>query len=160
MAQTFGPCGQIIVEGGAGAPPASLTANFGASGGSQSAFTELLKFGCSQSAPIQSATLTEVVNITGSGVFSFAALHSANATTFTNGKFRIVIDGVTVLNESTINVSVQTGAACAVGLYASSGTSSSGISQGRIMFNTSIVISIASDGVGFALLSYKRYLTS
>ena len=114
--------------------------------------------GCKQSASITSASLTEVLNISGSGVLTFAGIHTAAAAAVNPALFRIVIDGVTALDVTVNNLSDQDMIMTAVGaLGAPSGKGA--FSENPVTFNQSLVISISGDGTDGAQLSYKRYLT-
>jgi hypothetical protein len=111
--------------------------------------------GCQQSASITSASLTEVLNKT-NGVISLAAIHTATGTAVTNAKFRIVLDGVEVLN-STGTLSDQDSIRCAIGTY-SSGTGGRILSREEIPYKT-LVIEISGDGTNGTILSFLQYDT-
>lgn len=145
------------IVGGGIKPPVQLDAIFGQWLGNP-AHTDLPFYGLSQSATVASTTLTEVLNINGSGVVEFLAIHTGAASAVPAAKFRIIIDGVTALDASAISMTDRDGAACAVGAVLIGTTG--GISFGSAAFNDSFVVSIAGDGAaGIAQISYKRYLT-
>ena len=88
----------INVGSGGGKPPTSLQNNtvVGVAG----IQTDMaLSMAAVNSAAITSATLTEVLNITGSGVLTFSAISTSSGSTMTSYKITIVIDGVTALSE-------------------------------------------------------------
>ena len=113
--------------------------------------------GCKQSASVTSASLTEVLNISGAGVLTFAGVHTAGANPVSNSLFRIVIDGNTVLDDSA-NLSDQDAIFTAVGALGSP-TNKGSFNENPVPFKKSLVISISGDGTDGAQLSYKRYLT-
>lgn len=161
MALPYGPCGQIIVSAAGSKIPTALTANLGLWVGGRPAIEICAGAGCEQSSSITSATLTDAFTpITGSGVISFAALHTSSATTTTDSKFRIIIDGNTVLDDSGDAITDQDGAKSAIGSV--TGAQSGGgvaFSESTIIFNTSLSILIAGDGTNGVTLSHKLYLT-
>ena len=154
---TYGSCGQIIVSAAGSTPPAVLDATKGEWIGGSPANTLFQQVGCTQTAAVTLATLTEVLNITGSGVFTFAALHTESGNV-TDYKLRIVIDGVEVTSEAAGGSLDQDGAVCTVG-SAASPTGAATFSESTVIFNTSFAVEIAGDGTNEVVFSYKRYLT-
>ena len=148
----------ISVSGGGLKPPTTLTATLGTWVGGTAARTVLPQLGCIQSASITSATLTEVVNESVGGVLTFAAIYAAAAAT-TDSKFRIVRDGITVLDDSGTAITDADAALQVVGSVAAPSGSNLGFSEGQIIWNSTLVISIAGDGTNGAQLSHKLYLT-
>ena len=108
-----------------------------------------------ETAPVTSATLTEVLNISGSGVLELGYIAcSANANT-TAHKCEITIDGVIVVNEASGGVIQTSTAFFNVGIFSNIDK----ITFGQIVFNSSLVIKVAGDGTNGAAYFYKRYLT-
>lgn len=144
---------------GGAKPATNIEANVGTFTGGTPARSTLPQLGCSQSASVTSGSLTEVLNISGSGVLTFAAMHMADNGSINNALFRITVDGVIALDDTNIDLIDQDAAACAVGLYASpAGTIT--VSQEPITFNKSLVIEISgAASANDTQLSYKRYLT-
>ena len=115
--------------------------------------TFVTQTGCTSSSSITSATLTEVLSITGSGYLTFSGvIRSVNNTS--SHKIRMVIDGVEVLNDASggtltnILYNTQIGMASGVSM-----------SESIVTFNNSLVVEIAGDGTNGATYAYKRYLT-
>lgn len=121
---------------------------------------DLLSHGLAVTAETISATLTEVLNIAGAGVIQFLAIGAGTSATASPIKWRIVIDGVTVLDRTTGSVA-DTDIFAAVGGIYSSGTS--GILGllffGAVPFYESLVVSQAGDGTDPVQTIYSRYLT-
>ena len=118
-------------------------------------------FGAKKTADITSSTLTEVLNISGSGVLSFAALIPAGPFTYSSGtcKLRIVIDDLTVLDMNGLPITmVRTAMLSVIGVYCNKSNVGQGTSTELPIPFKSLVVSIAGNGdpVSFA---YKRYLT-
>lgn len=122
---------------------------------------DLVAHGLSVTAETASATLTEVLNITGAGVIQFLAIGAGTSDTASPIKWRIVIDGVTVLDRTTGSVA-DTDIFAAVGGLRSEGSSGTGgvlIFFEAIPFYESLVVSQAGDGVDQVQTIYSRYLT-
>ncbi len=117
----------------------------------------LTLMGSVNSAAITSATLTEVLNISGSGVLTLSAISTSSTATMTAYKITIVIDGVTVLSELSGGATTQSTAHFQVGAYSNATKTAS--AEGQVVFNTSLVVEIAGDGTNGAQYVYKRYLT-
>lgn len=116
--------------------------------------------GCKLSSAITSATLTEVVNITGAGVFTFAGLITSTSTTSSTAKIDIEIDGATVLNDVGIASLLDSDFDSVIGaMYANATTGGIGVSEGYVSYSSSIIIKIAGDGTNGVQLAYKDYLT-
>ena len=146
----------ILVGGGGGlSPPSSLQSNLVT--GTTSLYFEISRMGVSQSSGITSATITEVLNISGSGVLTFSGITTSSSSTMTAYKITIVIDGVTVLSELSGGAVTSLQAAFQVGVYNNSVEPAS--AEGVIVFNSSLVVEIAGDGTNGAKYVYKRYLT-
>jgi len=147
----------IPFAGGGATPPTSLNAVRAV--GSSSITTDVFNaFGAQVTADVTSATLTEVLNISGKGILQFLMLNGNSSTTIiTNPKIRIVIDGIEVTNATIPNVS-STRAGSVVGAY-NGGASEQHGTHDAIAFNSSLVVEIASDGTNNVRLAYKRYLT-
>ena len=110
------------------------------------------------SAAITSATITEVLNISGSGVLTFSAISTSGGSTMTSYKITIVVDGVTVLSQLSGGSTANTTAHYQVGTY-NNDSSEPASAEGQIVFNSSLVVEIAGDGTNGAQYVYKRYLT-
>ena len=108
-----------------------------------------------------STTLTEVLNISGRGIIQFLAITSSSTAVVGSMKWRIVIDGVTVLDK--VSGAVRDDRAiCAVGgilAGGSSGTDDQILTFEAIPFLTSLVVSQAGDGSDGVVTLYSRYLT-
>lgn len=113
-------------------------------------------FGATLTADITSATLTEVLNISGSGYLTFSAVRRGAGSDATSHKIRIVIDGVEALNEVSGGILSSLSYATQLGTYFVNNKSGF---EGVIIFNTSLVVEIAGDGTNPANYAYKRYLT-
>ena len=113
--------------------------------------------GAVETAAITSLTITEVLNISGSGVLTLSAI-SASGANLTGYKITIVIDGTTVVSELAGGPLSSTTAAFQVGTF-SNDTGASASAEGEIVFNSSLVVEIAGDGTNGAQYVYKRYLT-
>ena len=147
----------ISVAGGGLRPPTALTARLSFWSGGSSAHTVLDELGCQQSSPITSATLTSIVNESVGGVLTFAALHAATGSTTTDSKFRIIINGNTVLDDTGDAISSAYAAKAAVGsICAPSGAI--GFSEGIVPYDT-LEILIAGDGTNGVQSSHKLYST-
>lgn len=149
---------QIVGESPILLPPSLITGRFlTSSAGSYQVRT--LGHGLSQTASTTSATLTEVLNISGGGVIEFLAIMSGSASVI--GKWRIVIDGVTVLDEASVSLA-DTIAFCAVGSVRAS--SSTGVQWfidfGVVVFKKSLVVSQAGNGTAPVYTLYSRRLVA
>jgi len=145
------------INGGGSKPPTSLDfVVVSASAGAQVAnVTD--KFGAKVTATVTSSSLTEVLNITGSGAISFASLLNITTigNTVTNPKIRIAIDGVTALDASSGTTLTSVQAISIIGRY----DVTSGMTEVNQPFNKSLVVSIAGDGTDGVAFAYKRTLT-
>ena len=88
----------ILVGGGGGVSPPTSLQNAKVAGAASFNVDLTNMTGASQSSTITSATLTEVLNISGPGVLEFSALVAAGSASSHN--ISMVIDGVTALNET------------------------------------------------------------
>ncbi len=116
--------------------------------------------GLSKTAATTGTTLVEVLNISGSGVIQGLFLLST-VTTSSPSKWKIVIDGVTVVDESALSTAVAS-AWCAVGgLFAGSSAEDDAhmVFFEDVTFNSSLVVSQAGDGSDAVVTLYSRYLT-
>lgn len=145
-----------VGSGGGLKPPTSLQNNLITAAASMYNNISTI-MAASVSAPVTSATLTEVLNISGSGVLTFSALTTASTPSLASYKITIVIDGVTVLSELSGTGISQSQARFHVGAYSNDIKTSS--TEGQIVFNSSLVVEIAGDGTNGAHYVYKRYLT-
>ena len=108
-----------------------------------------------ESASITSATLTEVLNISGSGVIQLGYIGCSTVTALTAHKCQIIIDGTTVVNETSGGAIANTQCYANVGLW----NNLDMLTFGQVVFDSSLVINIAGDGTDGAAYFYKRYLT-
>ena len=114
--------------------------------------------GLSETAATSSATLTEVLNISGSGILQFLGLSAAGIGGTANpAKFKVVVDGVTVLDEASLSLNV-TKCFCAVGGILIRGADNFLLFFEAVPFNTSLVVSQAGDGSDDVKTFYARYL--
>lgn len=122
--------------------------------------------GMTQSSTVTSATLTEVLGVTGSGVVT--AMHLIHPATegivATPGpKVKIILDGVTITDEEVASMNTDRDSYAYVGSLIGIGAAAIdlGISRddGRMVFNKSISILIAGDGSDGVALLYDHYLT-
>lgn len=143
----------IVGGGGGGAsspimlPPVSLTVRSMLGEGSAT-LANLAFHGLQKTAATTSNTLTEVLNISGQGVLQFLALTASTGTTANPIKWRIVIDGVTVLDLTSGSLS-DARAFCAVGAIRAGGSTS--LDEQLLVFEaipflTSLVVSQAGGG--------------
>ena len=138
-------------------PPTSLQNNH-VQGQTNQYIDIATSMGAINSASITSLTITEVLNISGSGVLTLSAISSAGSGGLSDYKITIVIDGVTVISElagGTLNASA---AMFQVGTFCND-TGASASAEGTITFNSSLVVNIAGDGTNAAKYTHKRYLT-
>ena len=143
------------IAGGSGIPPPTALTMVVQAGLAGMRNVPVTHVGAEESSAITSATLTEVLNISGSGVLSYLGMTTTTATAANPSLFRVVIDGAQVLDETGINL-LETQFAGVVG----STTNNPAIStQGLVTFNSSLVISIAGDGVNGVKAFWKKYLT-
>lgn len=115
-------------------------------------------FGVTLTADVSSSTLTEVLNISGSGYFTFSALIRGTGGTVSNSKIRILIDGVEALNETSAGSFNNAHYSAQIGIYTVYSGGVSGV-EGIVTFNSSFVVQIAGDGTNPVQYAYKRYLT-
>lgn len=123
--------------------------------------------GLTETAKINSATLTSVIDITGSGVFTFMGLiQGVSAGGVLDPKWRIIVDGVTALDVSGADMTDLTAPEqiyCCVGWLQGQSTTSVPVHMnqgfGALVFNDSINILIAGDGTDGVSILYNRYLT-
>lgn len=116
-------------------------------------------FGAQVTANVTSASLTEVLNITGKGILQFLMLNgNSGSTSISNAKIRVVIDGVEVTNFTSAPFISSTASVNVVGSY-NGGTAESHAAHDAVAFNSSLVVEIASNGTNNVRLAYKRYLT-
>ena len=140
-------------------PPVLLSAKVGNGDLGFPVFRVIKGAGCTESV-VSSSSLTEALNIAGGGVLTFANVSQSSGATasVSNVKIRIVIDGVTVLDEVGITLPSRDSAAQIVGAAISTGNGTT-YTEGIVIFNKSLVVSIASDGVTPLSFNHKRYLT-
>ena len=141
-------------------PPTSLDIIRQANTGGAVYWTQLpIVIGCKITSAVSSTTITEVVDIVGSGVLTFAGLISSNAGV-TAAKLSIEIDGVTVAEDLSLAALQDSYIDGVVGsVYFSSLTQAACASEGLVPFNKSLKVSIAGDGTNDVYFVYKRYLT-
>ncbi len=143
----------------AGVPLAPTTLNPGLRSivTSESILTMGGKMGMIVSAGIASTTLTEVLGITGSGVISLLA---SGGDTVTNAapKMRVIIDGVTVLDDVYADRTALTEIDWVLGFY-SEHTSNASASREPVVFHTSLSILIAGSAGKESKAAYSYYLT-
>ena len=139
--------------------PTQLFADFVSWAGGQGAHLALAKWGgIRQVLSGVSSGEVEVINEQSSGVLTFAGQHTSTATPLNNIKFKIVIDDVIVLDVNQ-TLTDEDGIASAVGTFSILGTQVSGISEGSVVFNKSLVIFMSGNGSVASELSYDYYLT-
>lgn len=146
---------------GFGRPPTSLSYVRG-SGVSAVYYSNIDDYiGVSLSTAVTSATITEVLNISGSGVITFAGLIASTATAVTAPKLKIVIDGVTVLEDlAATDLTSDSQILQIIGsLYVDKSGNEMAATEVPVTFNSSLVVSIAGDGTNGVQFAYKRYLT-
>lgn len=121
----------------------------------------LISHGLSKTGNTTSTSLTEVLNISGPGVIQFLGLSAVSSGIANPAKFRVVIDGVTVLDKTTGAVQ-DTECYMAVGGFLAgggSGTDDQVIFFEAIPFYDSLVVSQAGDGsVPGVITLYSRLL--
>ena len=142
--------------GGGGASPPTALSIVKVTGTTNIRDSIELDIGAVISSNVTSTTLTEVLNVSGSGVLTFAAI----VTDFAAGadkatKTRIVIDGVEVLNDTSITLDHDKIGAI-IGLY---NNSPALFTEVPVPFATSLVIEIAGDGTNPMKFAHKKYLT-
>lgn len=141
--------------------PTTLTDRFMQGLSGSYVVADLAAHGFSLTAETTSATLTEVLNITGPGVINFLALGAGTSDTVDPLKWRIVIDGVTVLDR-TSGTLLDSDLFVAVGGLrsdGSTGTTGIGIFLGSVPFYSSLVVSQAGDATDEVQTIYSVYLT-
>ena len=142
---------------GGASPPTTLTGESSTLASTPCYIAVADFMGVQESAAITSATLTEVLNISGGGEIQHLAMMTSSGTTTTSSKLKIVIDGTTVLDD-TLGSSNQFAYYGVVGsFFANASVLSFG--EGNVPFLESLVVSIAGDGTNGSQLTYKRYLT-
>jgi|TARA_R110002126_G_scaffold240095_2_gene383352 hypothetical protein len=100
-----------------------------------------------------SATFVERLNVDGPGYISFLAMFGITADV---GEMTVVIDGVTVLDESATST-LNTGPIMAIGGFNSAAASGS-LSADHVKFNTNLTISCKNPSSA-AFIGYTYYLT-
>lgn len=144
----------INVSGGGGLkPPTSLEHILMSA--TTSFYNEATQAAITESAPITSASLTEVLNISGSGVIDIGYIACSANAALTAHKCEITIDGTLVVNETSGGAITVTQGYMNVGIWSNLNM----ITFGQVVFDSSIVIRIAGDGTNGAAYFYKRYLT-
>ena len=133
-------------------PPTSLQNTF-ITGNTSYAANMNADTACSVSSAITSATLTEVLNISGSGVLTFSMLSGAATSSH---KINITIDGIAALNETSGAGISATQGFSQVGFYNNARAHSS---EGVVVFDSSLVVQIAGDGSNGVVYHFRRYLT-
>ena len=111
-----------------------------------------------------STVLTDLVNITGSGVLQFAGLVHVSSSNVVGAHFRIVLDGVTVMDEASFGDALNSGGdemICLVGHAFGAGATltSMNVTYEPLPFYQSLVISAGRDSGGTLGLVWKRHLT-
>lgn len=156
----------MIVSAGAATPRAPTDLDYREMRSRQGGWKweTVIAHGLLQTAEVTSASLTEVINITGSGVINVMGLIRSNNAVSTP-KIKVVIDGVTVADETGTTFADDKDAYMVVGaLHAgvdSADTEPDGLNVtfGNIIFNKSLVVSIAADGGQPVEVIWSRYLT-
>jgi len=100
-----------------------------------------------------SAAFVERLNVDGPGYISFLAMFSAAANV---GEMTVVIDGVTVLDEST-SAALNTSPIMAIGGF-NSNAASGALSADHVKFNTNLTVSCKNPS-NVAFIGYNYYLT-
>lgn len=152
--------GNVVPTDTGNKPPTSLDIVLQANSGAASYYSQMsIVNGCLFSSTVTSATITEVLNIPGSGVITFGGL-IISAATVTASKLSIEIDGVTVAEDLAIASMQDSYIAGVIGsFYASTISQATVMSEVPITFNKSLKVSIAGDGTNGVKFAYKRYLT-
>lgn len=142
-------------------PPTSLNLTRQASGSGVSLYVQVDDFvGAKLSSAITSATITEVLSLSGPGVVSLAGLITSTATTATAAKLKIVIDGATAFEDLSIaNIEDSHFDGVIGSVYANSATTAVSATEVATEYNSSFVVSVAGDGTNGVQLAYKDYLT-
>ena len=115
------------------------------------------EFGAKVSSSITSSTLTQVLNKSGSGFFTFLSIINIANVTVSNPKILIIIDGVTVLNVSSGTTITGTQNISILGRHFRSTNSVS--TESRIDYKKSLVVDIAGDGTNGVALAFKQVET-
>ena len=138
-------------------PPTTLTA-VSFTGGASITATVVTKMAASVSATVTSASLTTVLDISGSGVFTFLQmLNAAGGGAVSPAALKITIDGVVALDESALSFASDPTCYAVVGVFADESAGAS--TESSVVFNSSFKVEIAGDGTDGVILAYKRYLT-
>jgi len=141
-----------IVGGGLRPPTTLFGANVSAASGVNSQVASIL--GATLSSEVTSATLTEVLSLTGPGVISFLGMVKTSVDT-TASKIRVIVDGNEALLENTAGVLDATHYYSVVGSFSANGHAS----EPLMTFSSTLVVEVAGDGTQGSKLAYKRYLT-
>lgn len=143
-------------------PPIDITTRSMQSAGNFR-WDQSLSHGLIQTASVTSTTLTEVINVTGSGVITFLVLIAAVDASVNPFKLRVVIDGVTCVDLTSGNVNGERCTCVVGGLLQDASSDSSYTGFGHfaeeVAFHKSLVVSIAGDGADQAKIIWSRYLT-
>lgn len=113
------------------------------------------------SANVSGTAYAEALNVTGSGVIQFLGVNAHDNDACDPAKFKVVLDGVTVFEDTNMSV-FDTRMHMLVGGFFAGGSAlvdDQGIFFEKVPFNESLVVSIAGDGVDHAVLMYSYYLT-
>lgn len=118
--------------------------------------------GCLATASVGN-TLTEVINITGSGVFTQLGLIRHTDGTASPATIKVVVDGVTLVNATAENVNDPENYWSVVGHLAAAGGSAIDLATNRadgfLPFYNNITVSIQGDAFDDVLALYDYYLT-
>ena len=141
-----------VSSGGLAPPTALLPDRFGYGASYNSALVGKLA-SCLTVDFATSATFVERLNVDGPGYISFLAMFG---TTAAAGELTVVIDGVTVLDESA-TTALNSSPIMAVGGF-NSVASSGSLSADHVKFNTNLTVSCKNVGSA-AFIGYTYYLT-
>ena len=104
-----------------------------------------------------SASLVEALDISGSGVLEFLSLINFNGVIVDPSQMVVTIDGVEVYNSSSTMGADEI--RVAVGVFGKPGSQLQAGGLGQIIFNSTLNIRIAGDGVDSVTCDFRYYLT-
>lgn len=120
----------------------------------------LTTHGLTLTAGVTSTALTEVINITGSGVITQMYSMAGSNDNVSPAKCRITIDGVVVVDLTTISVTPEKITAYVGGMLANtSGVDAWAMWPGAVAFHRSLVVEIAGQTSETHIIAWARYLT-
>jgi len=143
-----------VAGGGSIKPPTAISNTM--IQGTASIFSSAAAMGVLTTSQVTSTTLTEVLNISGSGVLTFSGVGRAVNSDVATSKIRIVIDDVEVLNDSSMAAQTTSMYYSQVGAFNNNNDVST---EGFVVFKESLVVEIAGDGSYPVSYKYKRHLT-